>query len=223
LLWLTRKGLVLGSLDLPGWSSVLPHGGFVDDGTVAIVIALIMFVVPSRSEPGQRLLDWSATRDLPWGIVLLFGGGFALAHGFVDSGLTDWLGVRLQGLSVLPPVLLVLSICLIITFLTELTSNTATTQMALPVLASVAAAVGVNPLLLMVPATFSASCAFMLPVATPPNAIVFGTDMLTVREMARTGVLLNLFGAVVITVVVWLLGGVAFGVPMDQVPVWAVN
>jgi solute carrier family 13 (sodium-dependent dicarboxylate transporter), member 2/3/5 len=160
---------------------------------------------------------------LPWGIVLLFGGGFALAHGFVDSGLTDWLGVRLQGLSVLPPVLLVLSICLIITFLTELTSNTATTQMALPVLASVAAAVGVNPLLLMVPATFSASCAFMLPVATPPNAIVFGTDMLTVREMARTGVLLNLFGAVVITVVVWLLGGVAFGVPMDQVPVWAVN
>jgi len=223
LLWLTRTGLRVGDIDIPGWSALLPDGAMVDDGTVAIVMALLLFVIPSRNIAGRRVMDWRTARKLPWAIVLLFGGGFALAKGFVDAGLSDWLGDRMAGLSDLPPVLIVLCICLIMTFLTELTSNTATTQMALPVVASVAIAIDMNPLLLMVPATLSASCAFMLPVATPPNAIIFGTEMITIREMARAGLLLNIVGALVITAAVYLLGAAAFGGAMDVTPVWAVT
>ncbi|PJA74595.1 sodium:dicarboxylate symporter [bacterium CG_4_9_14_3_um_filter_65_15] len=221
LLWLSRKGLVVGSLDLPGWSSLFAHGEMIDDGTVAMALAVILFLVPSRSEPGSRVMDWHTARKLPWGIVLLFGGGFALAKGFVDTGLSLWLGERMAGLSSMPVPLVVLAVCLVMTFLTELTSNTATTQMALPVLASLAVALHLNPLLLMVPATLSASCAFMLPVATPPNAIIFGTVQVTVRDMARAGFLLNLFCAVLITVAVYVLGPYAFGVDLHQVPAWA--
>jgi len=220
LLWLTRKGLTVGPLSLPGWSDLLANGSLIDDGTVAIALAVPLFLIPSR-RPGTRILDWSASRDLPWGIVLLFGGGFALAAGFTASGLTVWLGERLHGLASLPPVLLVMGVCLTITFLTELTSNTATTQMALPILAGVAGATGLNPLLLMVPATLSASCAFMLPVATPPNAIVFGTGQVTIRQMARTGLLLNLIGVALITAAVWALGDAAFGTDLGAVPDWA--
>jgi len=223
LLWLTRSGLRLGVTTLPGWSALLPDGALVDDGTVAIVMALLLFLVPSRVMAGVRVMDWRTARKLPWAIVLLFGGGFALAKGFVDAGLSDWLGARMAGLSALPPVLMVLGVCLIMTFLTELTSNTATTQMALPVVASVAVAIGVNPLLLMVPATLSASCAFMLPVATPPNAIIFGTEMIEIREMARAGIVLNLVGALVITAAIYLLGAAAFGGDMGTTPVWAVG
>ena len=222
-LWLTRTGLRIGDIDIPGWSALLPDGAMVDDGTVAIVMALLPFVIPSRNIAGRRVMDWRTARKLPWAIVLLFGGGFALAKGFVDAGLSDWLGERMTGLSDLPPVLMILCICLIMTFLTELTSNTATTQMALPVVASVAIAIDMNPLLLMVPATLSASCAFMLPVATPPNAIIFGTEMITIREMARAGLLLNIVGALVITAAIYLLGAAAFGGAMDVTPAWAVT
>ncbi|MCP4144058.1 MAG: SLC13/DASS family transporter [bacterium] len=215
LLWLTRKGM----MSIPGWSSLLPHGSMLDDGTVAIALALPLFLIGSREKPG-RIMDWETAQKLPWGIVLLFGGGFALAKGFVDSGLSDWLGQQMVALGNLPVVLLVLSVCLVMTFLTELTSNTATTQMALPVLASVAVAVNINPLLLMLPATLSASCAFMLPVATPPNAIIFGTERITIKEMARAGLLLNLAGAIVITTMVYLLGGLAFGCEMTVIPEW---
>ena len=215
LLWLTRKGM----MSIPGWSSLLPNGSMLDDGTVAIALALPLFLIGSRAKPG-RIMDWETAQKLPWGIVLLFGGGFALARGFVDSGLSDWLGQQMVALGNLPVVLLVLSVCLVMTFLTELTSNTATTQMALPVLASVAVAVNINPLLLMLPATLSASCAFMLPVATPPNAIIFGTERITIREMARAGLVLNLAGAIVITAMVYLLGGLAFGCDMTVIPEW---
>ncbi len=221
LLWLTRKGLTVGSLTLPGWSKLLHHGGMIDDGTVAMTMALILFLVPSRSKPGTRVLDWHTARKLPWGIVLLFGGGFALAKGFVATGLSEWLGARMVGLSSLPVPLLILVVCLVMMMITELTSNTATTQMALPVLASLAVALHLNPLLLMVPATLSASCAFMLPVATPPNAIIFGTEQVTIRDMARTGVLLNLFCAVLVTLAIYLLGPTAFGMDLHQVPAWA--
>jgi len=222
-LWLTRKGLTIGSLSLPGWSRLLSHGDLVDDGTVAIAMALLLFLVPSRRGRGERIMDWKTARRLPWGIVLLFGGGFALAKGFVVTGLSVWLGVQLAGLSSLPTPLLILSVCVVMMLITELTSNTATTQMALPVLASLAVAVHVNPLLLMVPATLAASCAFMLPVATPPNAIIFGTGMVTVRDMARTGILLNLVSAVVITAAIYLLGNAAFGVDLHSVPAWAAH
>ncbi len=223
LLWLTRKGLTIGTLTLPGWSRLLHHGGMVDDGTVAMTLAVILFLIPSRSEPGTRVMDWHTARKLPWGIVLLFGGGFALAKGFVETGLSVWLGARMVGMSALPTPLLILVICLVMMLITELTSNTATTQMALPVLASLAVALHLNPLLLMVPATLSASCAFMLPVATPPNAIIFGTEQVTIRDMARTGILLNVFCAGLITLAIYLLGPHAFGMDLHQVPAWAAH
>jgi sodium-dependent dicarboxylate transporter 2/3/5 len=220
-LWLTREGVDLGSVTLPGWSSLWPDSSLIDDGTVAIALALLLYWIPSRRNPGERILDWATTQRLPWGIVLLFGGGFALAQGFVDSGLSAWLGNRMEGLSGLPPLWVVLAVCLLMTFLTELTSNTATTQMALPILAAVAVALQVNPLLLMVPATLSASCAFMLPVATPPNAIIFGTERIRSGDMARAGIILNLVGAILITLAIFLWGQTVMGIDAGQFPEWA--
>jgi len=211
-LWLTRKGINLGEFSLPGWSLFVPEPKFIDDGTVAIFMALLLFIIPSRKEEGGGIMDWGAARDLPWGIVLLFGGGFALAGGFKESGLSLWLGNALAGLEALNPIILVMIICLAVTFLTELTSNTATTEMILPILAGVAVAIEINPLLLMIPATLSASCAFMLPVATPPNAIVFGTGRIKIYEMARVGLILNLIGVILITIAIFTTGKAVFGI-----------
>ena len=149
---------------------------------------------------------------LPWNIVLLFGGGFALAAGFTQTGLANIIGSQFQGLGGLPDFVVILLVCLALTFLTELTSNLATTEMILPILASVAVLTEMNPLILMVPATLSASCAFMMPVATPPNAIVFGSDRISVGEMARAGIILNLIGALVIATLVITLGETVFGI-----------
>ena len=211
-LWLTRKGINVGTFSLPGWSALVPEPKFIDDGTVAIFMALLLFIIPSRKDDGGRVMDWESAKDLPWGIVLLFGGGFALAGGFKSSGLSMWVGNALAGAGALNPIVLVIIICLSVTFLTELTSNTATTEMILPILAGVAVAIKMNPLLLMIPATLSASCAFMLPVATPPNAIVFGTGRIKIYEMARVGIILNLIGVILITVAIFTTGKVVFGI-----------
>jgi sodium-dependent dicarboxylate transporter 2/3/5 len=223
LLWLFRKSIDLGSFVIPGWSSLLPVPGFVDDGSIAMAIALLLFVIPSRTRPKTRLMDWSTAVKLHWGIVLLFGGGFALAAGFKDSGLSVWVAERLSGLAGVPPVLMVASVSSLLTFLTELTSNTATTEMALPLLGSLAVAIEVNPLLLMVPATLSASCAFMLPVATPPNAIVFGSGEVTMGDMMRAGIVMNLIGVVLITAAIYLLGTAVLQIDPSLMPDWALG
>lgn len=222
-LWMFRKPLSVGAMTIPGWSHFFPDPSFIDDGTVAVTIALLLFLIPARSaaHSGSRLMDWETAVQLPWGIVLLFGGGFALASGFNTSGLSEWLGTRLSLLGDAPPVVLVASVCAFLTFLTELTSNTATTEMVLPVLASLAVAIHVHPLLLMIPATLSASCAFMLPVATPPNAIVFGTGAIRMNDMVRAGLLLNLIGVVLITLSIFLVGSTVLGIQPDVVPDWA--
>ena len=221
LLWLFRSPIHIGGLTIPGWSQILPSPKYVDDGTVAIFIAVILFLIPSKSRPHERLMNWQTAVKLHWGIVILFGGGFALAGGFEESGLSAWLGTQLHVFAGLPTILIVVIVCAMLTFLTELTSNTATTQMVLPILASLAVAIGVNPLLLMVPATLSASCAFMLPVATPPNAIVFGSGEIRIQDMVRTGIYLNLIGVVIVTAVMYLLGTHIFGIDMSTMPAWA--
>ncbi len=213
--------LVLGWTLRSFWTRLLPEPGYVDDGTVAIALALILFLVASREPDAGRILRWRDATRVRWGIVLLFGGGFALATGFKESGLSDWLGQALAGVGGVPPILLVLIICGSITFLTELTSNTATTEMILPVLGALAVAIGVNPLLLMIPATLSASCAFMLPVATPPNAIVFGTGKVTMGELVRSGFRLNLIGIVLITIWTYLAAPLVFGFDPGVLPLWA--
>lgn len=223
LLWVFRAPIQVGPLLLPGWSQLLPNGTLIDDATVAMAMAGVLFLVPTRSPDARSatVMGPEVVLRLPWNIVLLFGGGFALAHGFQISGLARFIGEQFAGLASVPPLLLILAICLGLTFLTELTSNTATTEMVLPVLASIAVAANLHPLLLMVPATLSASCAFMMPVATPPNAVVFGSERVTIPEMARVGVVLNLIGGLVITLVFYVLGRFLFDIHLGGLPGWA--
>ena len=212
LLWLFRVDLNLGAFSISGWSGLFPKSKFINDGTVAIFMAVILFLLPSINEKGKRLLDWETASKLPWHILLLFGGGFALATGFKESGLSLWFGEQLSAVSTLHPIVIILLIALVMTFLTELTSNTATTEMILPVLAGLSITSEIHPLLLMIPATMSASMAFMLPVATPPNAIIFGTNRIKVNQMARTGLILNLIGAAVITLMMYYWGRLVFDI-----------
>ena len=155
---------------------------------------------------GAKLLNWESAGKIPWGMLILFGGGIAIAKGFIVSGLSEALGTALSGIAGWHIVFMLATICLTITFLTEMTSNTATTSLMMPILAAAAVATGMEPALLMVPAAMSASCAFMLPVATAPNTIVFSTGRFPTSVMAKEGFVLNLIGAVVITLVcAWLL------------------
>lgn len=224
-LWVFRVDLQMGFFTLPGWSRLLPYPGLIDDGTVAIGMASILFFIPTRNRSGGdvRVMGPGVIPRLPWDIVLLFGGGFALAAGFQRTGLAEIIGNQFQALASLPTFGLILLVCLMLTFLTEVTSNTATTEMILPVLAAVAVSTGIHPLILMIPATFSASCAFMMPVATPPNAIVFGSGRLTIGEMARVGIVLNIIGALVIAGVVYMVGSVVFDIDPTALPEWATS
>jgi len=202
LAWMTRKGIQGESFAIPGWSSLLPYPG-VDDGTVAIAGALCLFLLPGRN--GKPILEKESFAHLPWNILILLGGGFALATGMQQSGLSQWLGSQLHAFAAIPLPLMLLMIALLMTFLTEITSNTAITQVMLPILAAVALGNELDITLLLMVATFSASCAFMLPVATPPNAIVFGTERIPMKLMVRTGILLNCTMPLVIIAMLMLL------------------
>ena len=195
LAWITR------SEPFGGWSSWLglPQA---NDASVALLAVVVMFLVPDGK--GQRLLTWERASTIPWGVLLLFSGGICLAAGFVNSGLSELMGEWLSDLTSIPTFALLLIICLAVSLMTETTSNTASTTLLMPVLAATALAAGVKPELIMVPAAMSASCAFMLPVATAPNSVVFGSGLITIARMAREGIWLNLLGAVVISVVCYL-------------------
>ncbi len=211
LLWLTRRPLALGELTLPGWSAVVP--GQVSDAWVAILAAVVLFVLPRTGPPrpgdpveGRFLLSWTkAEKAIPWSVLILLGGGFSLAAAISSSGLTAWLAGGTARLAELPLVVSVPLLCLAMSFLTELTSNTATTQIALPLLAAGAAAAGIDPLLWMVPAAVSASCAFMMPVATAPNAIASEAGGVAPGDMAYAGLALNFLCAGVAAVLAVVL------------------
>jgi sodium-dependent dicarboxylate transporter 2/3/5 len=205
LAWIFRADIDLGVFIVPGWSNLLGISKYVHDSTVAIIGAVLLFLLPVDFKKGIFVLNWEWALRIPWGIILLFGGGFALAAGFQTSGLAQWIGGRLSFLCGVPTIVMILCICLLLTFLTEVTSNTATTTMMMPVLGALAVATCTHPFLLMIPAAMSASCAFMLPVATPPNAIVFGSGYLRIPDMARVGFFLNLVGAIIITLLVYFL------------------
>ncbi len=220
LLWIFRSDINLGFVLIPGWSNLFTNPKFFNDGTIAIAISLLLFIIPS-SIKGEMLLNNKAFSKIPWHIILLFGGGFALATGFIESGLSSYLAEQMKGLNTFSPLIIIVSICLLITFLTELSSNTATTEMFLPILAAMGVAFEINPLLLMIPATLSASFAFMLPVATPPNAIIFATNRIHVYQMARTGIILNLIGVITITTASFYLIPIVFDFSGTQLPAWA--
>jgi sodium-dependent dicarboxylate transporter 2/3/5 len=184
----------------------------ISDSTIAVAGVAAMFLTNSGNDNGHvdgkgnndKLLDWKTANDIPWGMLLLFAGGICIAKAFTASGLSVLMGTWLTGLSTLPVILLVLGICLFVTFLTEITSNTATSTLLMPILAAAGLAVGVDPKLLMIPAAISASCAFMLPVATAPNAIAYSTDKFDIKTMAREGIVLNVLVALVVTGVCYL-------------------
>lgn len=220
LLWFFRADITIGSFNIPGWSGIFGNPEFINDGTVAIFMAVILFIIPSRSKKDERMMTWKDAEDIPWEIILLFGGGFALASGFKESGLSAWFGSQLEWLSEVHPLLIMLAVTFMITFLTELTSNTATVETFLPILAGLAVSISTNPLLFMIPATIAGSMAFMLPVATPPNAIVFGTKRLRISQMARTGFVLNLIAVIVVTLMSYFWGSTIFGIDATVSPSW---
>ncbi|XP_054650233.1 Na(+)/citrate cotransporter [Dunckerocampus dactyliophorus] len=235
-LWFTRDpGFV------HGWATDIfnSKAEYVTDATVAIFIAVLLFVLPSKpprlcswrtqrfdtvshqtSSSTPRLLSWKvAQKKLPWGIVLLLGGGFALAKGSEVSGLSRWMGDQMTPLQSIPPWAIAIILCLLIAIFTECTSNVATATLFLPILASMSQSIGMNPLYVMVPCTLSASFAFMLPVATPPNAIVFSYGYLKVSDMARTGIVMNIIGILCITLAINTWGRAMFH--LDSFPTWA--
>jgi sodium-dependent dicarboxylate transporter 2/3/5 len=199
-----------------GWNALVqqlwdftPEGRetLVGDSTVALMMSLVMFVVPNGR--GGRLLDWDAAKRLPWGLLLLFGGGLAIGMAFKESGLSREIGQMLSDVVLWNVLAVIAVVCLTVTFLTEITSNTATTNILLPILAAASMAGDggwlIAPEVLMVPAAISASCAFMLPVATVPNAVVFGTNLIRTEQMVREGLVLNLLGAAIISLLCYFI------------------
>ncbi|AGB38329.1 SLC13 family permease [Natronococcus occultus] len=190
------------------------------DTIVAIGGALVLFTLPTKTEDGDHtfLLDWTNGVDIPWGVILLFGGGLAIASGFGDTGLAAWIGEQLAALEGVSMVFILLAVVSMTVFLTEVTSNTATTAMLMPILAGVAVGIGVHPYGLMIAGATAASFAFMLPVATPPNAIVFGSGYISLPQMARVGVGLNVIGIILITAVALLWLPIAWGIDIGTLP-----
>jgi len=201
LAWILRGEKTFGSVTVPGLENLTP---FVTDSTIAMAAALLLFILPVSWSKGQFALDWETARKIPWGVLVLFGGGLSLARAMDQSGLANWIGGAVGALEAVPVLVLIAFTALLVIFLTEMTSNTATATMAMPIMAGAAIGLGIEPLLLMTAAALAAAMAFMLPVATPPNAIVFASGYITIPQMAKAGLFLNLLGVVVIS----LLGSI---------------
>jgi len=204
LLWITRKYL----------QAVIPA---LDDTIIAIFAGLLLFLLPS-SKKGEPIMRWREAVKMPWGIMILFGGGMALATGFQQSGLANWIGSQFSLLENLPLFLIILILVAAVNFLTEITSNLATTAMLLPILAPIALSIDVHPYMLLVAATVAASCAFMLPVATPPNAVVFGSGYLTIPDMVKRGFWLNIFSIFLLSIIVYFVLSGLWGFDPDTFP-----
>lgn len=204
LAWVMRTPKEIGSLRIPGLTDVVPG---ISDAGIAIAAAVVLLTVPLPRARFRVALDWQTARGIPWGILLLFGGGLALAGSFQSSGLSEWVGGRLQVLEGLPLPAVVAATTTLFVFLTELTSNTATAAIGMPLMVGVAGGLNVAPLPVMAAAALASSMAFMLPVATPPNAIVFGKGQIKIGEMARAGIVLNLMAILTISVVVSVMLG----------------
>jgi sodium-dependent dicarboxylate transporter 2/3/5 len=208
--WLARERKEFGDLVMPGIVDIAPR---VTDATIGILGALLLFVVPTRDQDGTRrpLLTWDEARVIPWDVLLLFGGGLSLAAAMESTGLARWLGEQMGGLGSLPPVAVYLGLAVLVLVLSELASNTAVATMMMPIVATLGSAIGQPPLLLMLVAALAASTGFAMPVATPPNTIVFGSGQVRVKDMARAGVLLDAIAIVLLVTVVALVYPVVFG------------
>jgi len=230
--WIFRVDLKLDFVTIPGWASRLGLEDKVSDATVAMIAGTALFLIPVSlprlsfkglqwKGGGEFLLDWATAMKIPWGVLLLFGGGLAISAGFKATGLSTWMGERLALLGALPAPVLIAVICLLVTFLSELTSNTATATILMPIMAATALALQLHPYFLMIPAVLAASSGFMLPVSTPPNAIVFASGYVTVPQMARAGIWLNLIGVVLVAIILYLFIVPIFQIDLHVLPFWA--
>ena len=205
-MWVTRSFI---------WESLIPG---ISDGVIAVIATVILFTLPTRNREEKKILRWEDSTKIPWGILLLFGGGLAIAAGFVETGLSAWIGDQLRTLDGINVILIIVLATTLVLFLTEITSNAATATMILPVMAAFAVSLGVHPYALMVPCAMAANCAFMLPVGTPPNAIMFGTGRISIMDMVKTGFWLNLLALIFITLGVLYMLPVMWGVDLMSIP-----
>ena len=201
--WVFREGFVFGQTVIPGWGSLFGLDDFIHDSTVAMICALLLFMLPASKN--KRLIDWKEAGQIPWGVVMIVGGGYAVADGFKSTGLADWLGNQLVFIHSYPPLIVLLIVVTFILFFTEVNSNTATVNIFLPVLASLAVAANTNPLLLMIPATVAASFAFMMPAGTGPNTVIFASERITVADMAKCGLWLKLISLILLTLILYFI------------------
>ncbi|SHH38052.1 MULTISPECIES: DASS family sodium-coupled anion symporter [Virgibacillus] len=206
LAWITRSFLLV---------QINPN---INDAIIAMSAAILLFLLPSKNYKDTFLLDWNTAVKLPWGILLLFGGGLAVAAGFTQSGLSEWIGNQLTALQGIHIFIVLLVVAGLVIFLTEITSNTATANMMYPIMAALALALGVHPFAVMIAAGVASSCAFMLPVATPPNAVVFGSGYLRIPDMVKAGVALNIIGSILVTVAIYFLLPMLWGINITEVP-----
>lgn len=205
-MWITR-GFI--------WTDLVPQ---ITDGMIAVFATTLLFVIPTSAGKTSRVLDWSDSVNIPWGILLLFGGGLAIAAGFRGTGLSEWMGTQLTVLDSFHLIIIIASATLLILFLTEITSNTATATMIIPVVAALALALDIHPFALMIPCAMAANCAFMLPVGTPPNAIIFATNKLTILEMVKTGFAMNVIASLLIVMAVYFLVPIIWSLDLTSVP-----
>ena len=235
ILWIFRRDLDFSSFTIKGWSNIFPESSFISDGTIGMTFAVAMFLTPARrsklpnvpSEEDETnntrsttLLDWKTANKMPYDILFLFGGGFALAKGFTDSGLSSYLGDKLGGVNISLPGQVFLLVFVMI-WLTELTSNTATSNIMIPIAAAISVGAAVSPYTFMIPAALACSCAFCLPVATPPNMVVFSSGRLPIAEMIRAGVFLNIICSVLILGWAFSVIPAVLDVEADEFPEWA--
>ena len=217
--WVFRDDLLFGNLVIPGWASLFGLGEYVHDSTVAIVAALLLFMLPATKE--TRLLDWKAASQVPWGVAMIVGGGYAIAAGFESTGLADWLGNQLVFISQYPFFIVMILVIGFVMIFTEFNSNTATANILLPVLASMAVAAAINPLLLMIPAAVASSLGFMMPAGTGPNTVIFGSERVTVADMVKCGFWLDLISLVIVVMMMYFIIMPWLGFE-NALPQWAI-
>ena len=204
ILWFSRADIDFGNFKIYGWNHLFIVPKFIDDSFVALLAAMLLFLIPSKKNDGQALLIWEDAKKLRYDIILMFGSGFALAYGFEISGLSNWLAANLQVLKGVSPIFIILCICIVVTIISEFASNIASIQLVIPIMIALQKDLDLPPLLLMMPATFAASLGFMLPIATAANTIVFGTKDIQIRDMLRVGFLLDTIGIIIITLMCYL-------------------
>jgi len=211
-LMIFRADIAIGSFRIPGWSTLFSKSYYIIDAVVAVFISILLFIIPSKNSPGSTIMDWNTASRIPWGIILLFGGGFALEKGFEASGLTLWFASKIDLLSGNHIIVIILAACFIALLMTQLVANVTVVQALLPLCVALSISLKINPLFLMLPITFSASAAFMLPISTPPNAILLATGQMKMKEMLLPGLILVVISGLVIGFAMLYWGSYVFGI-----------